>query len=831
MRIRSRPRTLRGKLLLYGAITTLLATPAIALLETSLAGTVDWRTFLGKLFPLLLLDGILILPLWVFLHRSILRPLQALTRADRATEAGQAEGKYIPEEAMPDHELGEVMRRRNAMVFRLEELQAQAEAKRREEEEAATRLAHSLLGVVTFEEIGAAAFPVLRERLAPDALSLMVIDPSESMLELVAAEGWSEEYIGRLQLPLSPPESSGAAWALHTRTPVVKDHSVSSPASSTPDPVRSAGVQMSLHLPMVSGERSIGVLVLDYLTPQDVPEEEVRFAALISGVVAVAVERVLDHRRNRLLFERVPIGLYRSTPEGRLLDVNDAMVRLLGYPDRETLLRTNAVRLYVNPEDRHRWRDLMDREGVVADFEVQWCRYDGSAVWVRETARTIRDAAGRPAYYEGSVEDITARKRFEAEVTYLAGHDPLTGAYNRRRFQEELQDRIAQARRAQASGALLFLDLDNFKEVNDRLGHRAGDDLLREVVQHIRRTLRETDILGRVGGDEFAILLFPADASQAQAAAERVLEAVREHVVSLAGRPVRLTCSCGISLFPDHGLTVDEVLSAADTGQYMAKERGGDRVVVYAPDSSWPSRALVDWADRLNRAIQEGLLLLHAQPILDLRRNRITRWELLVRLAEESATLLPAAFLSKAERLGMIQAIDRWVWEQALQLVRDRNLCVHVNLSAKTLQDDEAIRSMASALETSRIPPGKLVVEITETAAIVNVAQTLTSIEALRSCGCRLALDDFGVGFSSLYYLKRLPIDFLKIDGTFIRTLPQDSENRHIVRAIADLARGLGRQTVAEWVEDEATLRIVRELGVDYAQGYYIGRPVPVSQI
>jgi hypothetical protein len=233
--------------LLYGAMTTLLATPAIALLETSLAGTVDWRTFLGRLLPLLLHDGILILPLWVFLHRSILRPLQALTRADRATEAGQAEGKYIPEEAMPDHELGEVMRRRNAMVFRLEELQARAEAKRREEEEAATRLAHSLLGVVTFEEIGAAAFPALRERLAPDALSLMVIDPSKSMLELVAAEGWSEEYIGRLQLPLSPPESSGAAWALHTRTPVVKDHSASSPASSTPDPVRSAGVQMSLH--------------------------------------------------------------------------------------------------------------------------------------------------------------------------------------------------------------------------------------------------------------------------------------------------------------------------------------------------------------------------------------------------------------------------------------------------------------------------------------------------------------------------------------------------------------------------------------------------------
>lgn len=263
----------------------------------------------------------------------------------------------------------------------------------------------------------------------------------------------------------------------------------------------------------------------------------------------------------------------------------------------------------------------------------------------------------------------------------------------------------------------------------------------------------------------------------------------------------------------------------------MAKERGGDRVVVYAPDEAWPPGALVDWADRLNRAIQEGLLLLHAQPILDLRQNRITRWELLVRLAEESGILLPAVFLSKAERLGMIQAIDRWVWGQALQLVRDRNVCVHVNLSGRTLQDDETIRSMVSQLEASGIPRGKLVVEITETAAIVNVAQTLKCIEALRSRGCHLALDDFGVGFSSLYYLKHLPADFLKIDGTFIRTLPEGSENRQIVRAIADLARGLGRQTIAEWVEDEATLRIVRELGVDYAQGFYIGRPLPVSEI
>ncbi|MDR7434490.1 MAG: EAL domain-containing protein [Armatimonadota bacterium] len=827
----SRARSLRGKLLFYGAIVTLLATPAIALLESYLFGALTWQAFLTKLPPLLLLDAILIAPLWIFLHRSILRPLEWLIAANRLVAGGDPSGRCLPEEVIPDHELGEAIRWRDAMLSRLEELQAQVEAARREEEEAATHLAHSLLSAVTFEEIGALAFPVLRERLAPDGLSLLVVDPSESILELVAAEGWSKEYIGRLQLPLSPHDSSGPARALHKRTPVVEDHTTPSSPLAVPEPVRSAGVQMCVNLPMVSGERCTGVIVLDYLAPRPIGEEELRFASLVSGVVAVAVERALEHRRNRLLFERVPVGLYRSTPEGKLLDVNDAMVRLLGYPDRESLIQTNAVQLYVNPEDRRRWRQLMDREGVVADFEVQWRRYDGGIVWVQETARTIRDASGRPVYYEGSVEDITPRKRFEAEITYLASHDPLTGAFNRRRFQEELQHRIAQARRAGKGGALLFLDLDNFKEVNDRLGHRAGDDLLRAVVQSIQRNLRETDVLGRLGGDEFGILLFPIDTRQALSVAERVLQTIREHEVLLAGRLVRLSCSCGISLFPDHGTTVDEVLSAADSSLYMAKERGGDRVVIYAPDETCPREALADWAERLNRALREGLFVAYAQPILDLRTGCIDRWELLVRLVDRPEIVFPAAFLSKAERLGIIRAIDRWMWGQALQLIRDHNLSVHVNLSAKTLNDIETIEAIASDLDASKIPPDRLVVEITETAAIANVGKTLRCMEILRARGCRFALDDFGVGFSSLYYLKRLPADFLKIDGTFIRTLAEDGENRQIVRAIAELARGLGRETIAEWVEDEVTLRHVRDLGIDYAQGYHIGKPVPVSEI
>lgn len=712
-------------------------------------------------------------------------------------------------------------------------LRAREETARRREEDAVSGLAGTLLGQTDLEEIGAAAFQVLRERLEPDALSLLVTDPSGAFLQLVAAQGWSEAYVGRLQMPLHPPDANGAAWALHVGSPVVEDHSRADAPFATPDAVRHAGVQLCVNLPMRTRERAAGVLVADYLAPRPVREDQLRFAALVAGVTAVAVERAREHRRYRMLFERVPVGLYRSTLDGQLLEVNEALVRLLGYPGREKLLATPAAALYANPEDRARWQALMHREGVLADFEVQLRRYDGSAVWVRETARTVYDVEGRPAYYEGSAEDITARKRFESDVLYLANHDALTGAFNRRRFHEELVRQLARVERSGQTGALLFLDLDNFKQVNDCAGHKAGDNLLQAVARAIQGRLRDSDVFGRLGGDEFGVLLAPADGEQARVAAERILPAVREQVALCAGRPVRLTASCGIALFPEHGLTADEVLAAGDLAVYAAKHQGGDRVVVCMPDLArrQPLAEPLGWAERLRDALAHDRLTPYAQPILDLHRDRISGWELLVRLTEGTQVLEPAAFLPVAERLDLIQEIDLQMCRRALQLIARRNICVHVNLSAKTLGDDAAMHAILAELDASGVPPANLVLEITETAAVADLAQSLRCVESLRARGCRLALDDFGVGFSSLYYLRNLPVDYLKIDGTFTRTLAADAQNQEIVRAIAQLARGLGRATVAEWVKDEAALQLIRELGVDYGQGDHLGRPVPVSEL
>ncbi len=712
------------------------------------------------------------------------------------------------------------------------QLLVRLEAARREEVEEARALAQKLMGLLDPEAIGGAVFSVLRPRLQPDGLSLLVSDPSGTFLELVAGWGWSKEYVGRLQLPLQPPESSGAAWAVHMRTPLLKDHTEPHP-SRTVEPVRRAGIRQTLHLPMLSGERCTGTLVLDYRVPRPISEEELRFAMLIAGVAAVALERALEHRQNRALFEGVPVGLYRSTPDGRLLDVNAGMVRMLGYPDRDTLLATNARELYANPEDRTRWQRLMDREGEVVGFEVSWKRYDGTVIWIRESARAVRDARGRVAYYEGSVEDITARKQLEAELQYLASHDSLTGAYNRHRFREELERLIAQARRTGLGGAVLFLDLDNFKEANDRLGHRAGDELLRSAAQAMRARLRETDFLARLGGDEFGILVAPADAGQAVAIAERILQALREQVVMLGGLTYRIGASCGVALFPEHGTTVDELLAAADLSMYVAKEQGGDRVVVYSPDPYGQSRLAtqVGWVDRLRRALMEGRLVCYAQPILDLRQNEVTRWELLVRLVEGEDVIAPGAFLPAAERLGLVQEVDLCVLRQALRFASRRKEEVHVNLSLKTLSNGRAMEAILAELE--RLPgiARKVVVEVTESAAVADVAGVLHRLELLRQKGCRVALDDFGVGFSSLYLLRHLPVDYLKIDGSFVRGAVRDPKDRQIVRAVAELARGLGRATIAEGVEDAATLEMVRSLGVDYAQGYHIGRPIPSTDL
>ena len=392
--------------------------------------------------------------------------------------------------------------------------------------------------------------------------------------------------------------------------------------------------------------------------------------------------------------------------------------------------------------------------------------------------------------------------------------------------------------RSTAPGAVLLIDLDNFKDVNDTFGHRAGDDVLKGVAGLLRERLRHTDIVARVGGDEFAALLTQTDADQAQIVADEVVKALGRETAVLADQSIRITASVGVAMFD--GLTDIEVLAYADVAMYEAKETGRNRFELYRPlkDGRERGSERLAEAERIRRALEEDRLVLYCQPILDLGTNEICQYELLLRLpdAERGEPLPPSAFLYRAERSGLIQAIDGWVVRRAVELIAEHEraglkLVLNVNLSGKSIGDRKLAALTENALAESRIDPSRLVFELTETAAISNIEEAKAFAIRLHGRGCRFALDDFGAGFGSFYYLKSFPFDYLKIDGDFIRGFATSPMNQLVVSAIVSIARGMGKKTVAEFVADEESADLLREIGVDCAQGYHIGMPRPISEV
>jgi diguanylate cyclase (GGDEF)-like protein len=439
------------------------------------------------------------------------------------------------------------------------------------------------------------------------------------------------------------------------------------------------------------------------------------------------------------------------------------------------------------------------------------------------------------------VLDISERKRFEGQLEYLADHDALSGLFNRRRFEQELKRELTRARRYGAGGAVLALDLDGFKYVNDSFGHAAGDELIVSVSGTMSRTLRESDIVARTGGDEFAIILPEADEEAAFVVGEKLLTAIhREATVLRGSHHAEVTASIGLTLFdgPDP-LLVEDILIEADIAMYDAKEAGKNRICVYKRDEH--RRELIvsgqGWAERLRQAVEQDRFVLYAQAIVPVCSNEIPSFELLLRMPDDQGDLIPpGAFLYHAERFDLIQPIDYWVMEQAVRMLHEyhsqgRDISLAINVSAKTLNAGAIAERLAGMLQQWPIPEGRLVIELTETVAISNITRARDLALELRHLGCRLALDDFGAGFATFYYLKHLDFDIVKIDGEFIKRLPESRTDQLVVRAVVDIARGLGIETIAEFVQDDETLALLRELGVGSAQGYHTGRPGPLGAI
>jgi diguanylate cyclase (GGDEF)-like protein/PAS domain S-box-containing protein len=550
-----------------------------------------------------------------------------------------------------------------------------------------------------------------------------------------------------------------------------------------------------------------------------------------------------DESYLRGAFEDAPIGIglvsIDPDSEGRFLRVNRALCELTGYP-REKLERTDA-RSLVHPDDAATDLEAMMKlmAGGLAGFQLEQrlLHAERHAMWVTVNASLVRNTAGQPLYCIRQLQDIEEQKRYEGELGYLVEHDPLTGLLNRRGFVRELTHQMAYTRRYGGGGAVLFIDLDDLKSVNDTLGHNVGDEVISDLARVVGKRLRETDVFARLGGDEFAVLLPNATAGEAQTLAESLLGAVGKSGVSL-GEARRATASIGVHGFhqPDRDLTADDILVDADDAMYAAKEGGKNRVVVASPATHERMKTRVTWAGRVRRAVREGMFTLHCQPIIDLRRGPVSQWELLLRLpAEGGELILPSQFLYTAERSGLIFEIDRWVLSEAMRLIAEqrnagREVRLEVNISGRSVGDAAMLTLIEEGLKQTAIDPGSLILEVTETAAIANMDRARGFATQLRALGCRFALDDFGAGFGSFYYLKHIPFDYVKVDGEFIRNLPASSTDQLILDSIVQMSRGLGKHTIAECVGDAATVELLKESRVDYAQGFYLGKPRPVAE-
>jgi diguanylate cyclase (GGDEF)-like protein/PAS domain S-box-containing protein len=469
----------------------------------------------------------------------------------------------------------------------------------------------------------------------------------------------------------------------------------------------------------------------------------------------------------------------------------------------------------------------------------------GQEYHIDDSAAPIRDRDGQVRGAVLVFHDVTEQRRLARKLEHDATHDALTGLINRAEFERRVERALSSTRQYGFRHALCFLDLDQFKIVNDTAGHAAGDELLRQINTLLAGMFRERDTLARIGGDEFGLLLDNCPLERAQVIAQTVVANIRDYRFDWKGRIYQIGGSIGLVPITAEVRDTTQLLSQADVACYIAKEKGRNRVHVYQSDDTETKQrhGEILGATGLRDALEKGRFRLHYQPIVPLHTSdqRGVYYEVLLRVAsklspaEHSELVMPTAFIPAAERYGLMSAIDRWVIQEAFRAyalgVGKTGACIAINLSGNSLNEESLLAFIEAQFAKHAVPPERVCFEIAETAAIHNLRRAGDLMAALKPRGCRLALDDFGSGLSSFHYLKNLPVDYLKIDGGFVKDLAESASDRALVMAINQMSHTLGVQTVAEHVENEAIVGHLRDLGVDYAQGYFFGRPSPWSGV
>lgn len=541
-------------------------------------------------------------------------------------------------------------------------------------------------------------------------------------------------------------------------------------------------------------------------------------------------------RRYRSIFENATEGIFQTTPEGRYLNVNPALARIYGYDTPQALIddmRDIAGQLYVDPARRQEFMRLMRERGSISNFVSQVYRSSREIIWISENARSVYDEGGRLIYYEGSVEDVSDHKRYQEQLEYQANHDALTRLPNRMLLYDRLTLAIAHIKRYGGMLAVAFIDLDNFKLVNDSLGHDVGDQLLKTMAERMRSCLRESDTVARQGGDEFVLILTAeADEAAISRAINRILEVIAAPWHT-HGRELQVTCSIGVSTYPADGADAATLLKNADIAMYRAKTAGRNTIQFFTTDMVSAALQRLDMEHNLRRALEREEFLLHYQPRFDLRTRRVTGMEALLRWRPGHGQLIaPGDFIPVLEETGLIMPIGEWAirsacaYNKSLLDMGRKPLTVAVNLSVRQLRQRDLAQVVACILEETALPAEYLELEITENLVLHDIEHVVPVLEDLGRLGVHLAVDDFGTGYSNLSYLKKLPVDRLKIDRTFVRDIGSDPDDAAIVRAVISLGQSLGIRVVAEGVENEEQLEFLAGNNCDEVQGFYFSRPL-----
>jgi diguanylate cyclase (GGDEF)-like protein/PAS domain S-box-containing protein len=665
----------------------------------------------------------------------------------------------------------------------------------------------------------------------------LVLGPSAVEALVSRPGGWAaEQLVGTGCLDLA--STSGGA------------HDSQPSAGTDRDLLRAAGVRSLLLVPLLLGGSCRGVLgCCNCQAREGWNEDGIALLRIAAEMFASALERRraeqavrASERRYRLLFERNLAGVFRNSAAGRTLDCNDAYARILGYPGRHECIGTSVEALYVDRQQRDTVVRRLREEGSVSNEEIALRRLDGATVWVLANLNWLDGRDGEPELIDGTVVDITLRKAAEDQIVYQAYHDALTDLPNRLLFHDRLTQALAQARRHAHGLAVLYMDLDQFKLVNDTLGHSAGDRLLQELAERLARAVRAEDTVARVGGDEFTILLpHVSHANDAARVAQNILAATAVPI-EIEDQRIFLTTSIGISVFPADGYDAEGLLTSADIAMYRAKDLGRNGYQLCTPAMSAKALMRLTLEQELRLALERGELTLFYQPQIELAGGKTRGFEALLRWRRSPDQIItPDRFIAVAEEARLIVPIGDWVLVSACGQLRDwqaRGLpapSVAVNLSPRQFQQQDLVPRVAAILEQAGLDPGCLTLEITEGAAMQNLERTVEVVAALREMGIRIAIDDFGTGHASLIYLQQFAVDVLKIDRCFVAGLggaagaAQSHGSRAIVTAIVDLAHGLDLEVIAEGVETEAQRRFLAERACDAYQGFLASRPLPAA--